>query len=128
MSGRAAWALGAAVVYGVLLTGVGGKIGSSEVLQGLYAVIYFTLGVVLLGAVARWWIKGAPAFWRPAMLGLGAFAALLEIWLWPGTGGLQPVDRWMLALLGLLAAAILVRLAPERVTRAWLGRDRRQNP
>lgn len=81
----------------------------------------------MLGTVARWWAPGAPALWRPAMLGLGALVAVVEIRLWPEVGNQSPVDRWMLALLGLLTVAILVRVVPEPIKRAWLGLDRRQD-
>lgn len=127
MSGRTAWTLLVVVVYGVQLTGVARIIESPGWQQTVYSATYFTLGVILLGAVARWWALGTSTLWRPVMLGLGALAAVLEIRLWPEAGSQAPVERWMLALVGLLAAAILVRLVPEPMKRAWLGLDRRQN-
>ncbi len=91
-----------------------------------YAAGYGVFGILLLGAVARWWQSGSPALWRPFMLSVGSLAAALEIWT-HAQGGLAgaPIDRWMLALLGLLVVALLARLLPNRVTRLWLGIDRR---
>ena len=91
-----------------------------------YGAGYFVFGVLLLGAVSRWWRAGSPALWRPFMLSVGSLAAALEIWSQPPgavTGAL--LDRWMLALLALLAVALLARLLPNRITRSWLDIDRR---
>jgi hypothetical protein len=91
-----------------------------------YGAGYFVFGVLLLGAVSRWWRTGSPALWRPFMLSAGSLAALLEIWSQsPGavTGAL--LDRWMLALLALLVVALLARLLPNHITRWWLDIDRR---
>ena len=69
----------------------------------LYAAGYAVFGGLLLGAVARWWQGGSPALWRPFMLSVGSLAAALEIWSYAqgGPAGVL-VDRWMVALLGLL--------------------------
>ena len=91
-----------------------------------YGVGYFVFGVLLLGAVSRWWRAGSPALWRPLMLSLGSLAAVLEIWSQPpGTVAGALLDRWMLALLALLAVALLARLLPNHITRLWLDIDRR---
>ena len=91
-----------------------------------YGAGYFVFGVLLLGAVSRWWRAGSPALWRPFMLSVGSLAAALEIWS-QQLGAVAGVllDRWMLALLSLLAVALLARLLPNRITRSWLDIDRR---
>ena len=99
-----------------------------------YGVGYFVFGVLLLGAVSRWWRAGSPALWRPFMLSVGSLAAALEIWsqqlgavaeVFPSTPLRTGLDRWMLALLALLAVALLARLLPNHITRLWLDIDRR---
>ena len=92
----------------------------------VYGIAYFLFGVVLLGTVARWWTRGSPALWRPFMLSVGSLCAALEIGL-RNAADTAPsaVDRWMVALLGLLVAAIAARWVPDRVTRLWFGVDRR---
>ena len=91
-----------------------------------YDAGYFMLGVLLLGAVSRWWRAGSPALWRPFMLSVGSLAAALEVWNQPqGAVAGVPLDRWMLALLALLAVALLARLLPNRITGLWLDFDRR---
>lgn len=99
-----------------------------------YGAGYFVFGVLLLGAVSRWWRAGSPALWRPFMLSVGSLAAALEIWsqqlgavagVFPSTLLRTGLDRWMLALLALLAVALLARLLPNRITRWWLDIDRR---
>jgi len=93
----------------------------------LYAEGYAVFGSLLLGAVARWWRGGSPALWRPFMLSVGSLAAAIEIWS-HGIGLPDiPVDRWMVALLGLLVVALLARLLPGRILRWWLGLERRQH-
>mgnify|MGYP001591475324 CR=1 FL=1 len=91
-----------------------------------YGAGYFVFGVLLLGAVSRWRRAGSPALWRPFMLSLGSLAAVLEIWSQPpGAVAGALLDRWMLALLALLAVALLARLLPNHITRSWLDIDRR---
>lgn len=91
-----------------------------------YSAGYTVFGVLLLGAVARWWRVGSPLLWRPLMLSVGALAAAVEIWIRPnGDFAVAPVDRWMLALLSLLIVALLARLMPNGMIRRWLGVDRR---
>jgi len=91
-----------------------------------YGTAYFLFGIVLLGAVARWWTRGSPALWRPLMLSVGSLCAAIEVGLRNSqTLGAPSVDRWMVALIGLVAAAIAARLIPFRLTRFWLGIDRR---
>lgn len=94
----------------------------------LYAEGYAVFGSLLLGAVARWWRGGSPTLWRPFMLSVGSLAAAIEIGS-HGKIGLAdiPVDRWMVALLGLLVVALLARLLPGRIIRLWLGLERRQH-
>ena len=92
----------------------------------VYGACYFVFGLLLLGAVSRWWRAGSPTLWRPFMLSVGSLAAALEIWSQPQ--GAIPgalLDRWMLALFALLAVALLARLLPDRITRWWLDVDRR---
>ena len=92
----------------------------------VYSGGYTLFGVLLLGAVARWWQLGSPQLWRPLMLSLGGLAAAVEIWLRPNGGfAATPLDRWMWALLSLLVVALLARLMPTGMIRRWLGVDRR---
>jgi len=87
---------------------------------------YGLFGAVLLGTISRWWSRGSPLVWRPAMLSIGALCAAGEIAV---RGGAMPegtlADQWMVALLGLLGAAIAARVIPDRYARVWLGIDRR---
>jgi hypothetical protein len=118
------WTAMAMVAGAAIYTGAGA--GRSPLFLWGYGTAYFLFGVVLLGAVARWWTRGSPALWRPFMLSVGSLGAALEIVLRNGQlAGLPPVDRWMVALVGLVAAAIAARLVPFRLTRFWLGIDRR---
>lgn len=95
----------------------------------VYSGGYLVFGVLLLGAVARWWRAGSPALWRPFMLSFGALAATLDVLMRPTTDFLvPPLDRWMLALLGLVVVALLVRLVPKGLIRRWLAVDRRASP
>lgn len=129
MQARTQWTAAALGGYAVLvlvarqLTGLPGA--TAAYVPGAYGAGYFVLGVLLLGAISRWWRAGSPALWRPFMLSLGSLAAALEIWTQPPGAVAVPLDRWMLALLGLLAVALLARLLPNRLTRLWLGLDRR---
>jgi len=92
---------------------------------GVHLWLYGLLGAVLIGAIARWWVSGSAALWRPAMLGLGSLAAAGEISLRLSTNAETPQQQWMVALLGLLMVAILMRLVPASLTRHWLGIERR---
>lgn len=99
---------------------------SAPLAPWVYSAGYSLFGVLLLGAVARWWRARSPWLWRPLMLSVGALAAALEIWLRPSADFVAtPLDRWMLALLSLLVVALLVRLMPSGMIRRWLGVDRR---
>jgi len=87
---------------------------------------YALFGVALLGTISRWWRRGSPLVWRPAMLSIGGLCAAAEVVARSGTAPAgMLVDQWMVALLGLLLAAIAARLIPERHARLWLGVDRR---
>jgi hypothetical protein len=90
-----------------------------------YGIEFFFFGVILLGAVARWWRTGSPALWRPVMLSLGSLGAAVELALRPQVPDGSLVDQWMAALLGLVLVAILARLLPYRINSLWLGLDRR---
>lgn len=129
MHGKNAWALATLAWYGILVlahrTALATLTGAA-VLPWLYGAGYLVLGVVLLGALARWWRHGSAPLWRPAMLSLGSLAAAAEITLLPAGAVVEPVDRWMVALLGLVAAALLARLTPSGLNHRWLGTDRRQ--
>ncbi|MDH4133303.1 MAG: hypothetical protein OEV31_00805 [Gammaproteobacteria bacterium] len=94
----------------------------------VYGAAYGLLGVALLGMISHWWVRGSPALWRPLMLGAGSLAAAGELWWRAGTPTVMtlPLDQWMVALLGLLAAGILARFAPDRVAHLWFGVERRQ--
>ena len=129
MQARWVWTVAVVGIYAAILLvsgWFGGLADGVTLSPWLYAAGYFVFGVVLLGAVARWWQGGSPALWRPFMLSVGSLAAALEI-ASPATNGLAnlPVDRWMTALLGLLAVALLARLLPMRVICWWLGLERR---
>lgn len=133
MQARVFWALAAGLWYGVIwlahrigLEEIG--VGSTATLRWVYGAGFFVFGVILLGAVARWWRTGSPALWRPVMLSVGSLAAAVELALVPQPAGGALVDQWMAALLGLLAVAILARILPDRVNRLWLGLDRRTHP
>jgi hypothetical protein len=130
MRARVFWALAAGIWYGAIWithrTGLADlEAVSSESLRLAYGAGFFVFGVLLLGAVARWWQNGSPALWRPVMLSVGSLAAALELALWSRPAGGPLLDQWMAALLGLVAVAILARVVPDRVTRLWLGLDRR---
>jgi len=128
---RWVWTVATAGIYAAILLysgRYGGAADGAVFFPWLYALGYAVFGGLLLGAVARWWRGGSPALWRPFMLSVGSLAAALEIWA-PAEGGLAgvPVDRWMVALLGMLVVALLARLLPRRVIRLWLGLERRQH-
>lgn len=124
MGHKGIWALTAmamlAAIYALAIP------GRWPMFPWVYGITYFLFGVVLLGTVARWWTRGSPALWRPFMLSVGSLCAALEIGL-RNAADTAPsaVDRWMVALLGLLVAAIAARWVPDRVTRLWFGVDRR---
>lgn len=123
MNQRTGWT-GATLLLAVLIVALAGH-GRMPLFTWLYGTAYFLLGVVLLGTVARWWRRGSPILWRPAMLSLGAIFAAIETG-WRGSAASAPaVDRWMVALLGLVLAAILARFLPVRLARFWFGVDRR---
>ena len=126
MQARWVWTLATAGIYAAILLRSGGLADGIHFFPWLYAAGYFVFGSLLLGAVARWWQGGSPALWRPFMLSVGSLAAALEIWSHTqGELDGAPVDRWMVALLGLLLVALLARLLPGRVIRLWLGLERR---
>jgi len=124
MGHKGIWALTAmamlAAIYALAIP------GRWPMFPWVYGITYLLFGVVLLGTVARWWTRGSPALWRPFMLSVGSLCAALEIGL-RNAADTAPsaVDRWMVALLGLLVAAIAARWVPDRVTRLWFGVDRR---
>jgi len=129
MQTRWVWTVAAVGMYASILLGsgrFGGAADGTVFFSWLYALGYAVFGSLLLGAVARWWRSGSPALWRPFMLSVGSIAAALEIWA-PTQSGLTgvSVDRWMVALLGMLAVALLARLLPRRIIRVWLGLERR---
>jgi len=131
MQARWVWAGATAGSYAAMLL-LSGRFGAEaddlHLYPWLYATGYAVFGGLLLGAVARWWQGGSPALWRPFMLSMGSLAAALEIWLHAkgGSAGVL-VDRWMMALFGLLLVALLARLMPGRIIRLWLGLERRQH-
>jgi hypothetical protein len=128
MHGKYNWALAALAWYGVLALAHRTALvtlGDGPVFPWLYGAGYLVFGVVLLGALARWWHHGSAALWRPAMLSLGSLAAAVEIALLPRAAAAEPVDQWMVALLGLVGAALLVRVATPALNHRWLGVDRR---
>jgi hypothetical protein len=125
------WAVTAMGMYVVILLisdRLAGAADGASIFIGLYAACYGVFGALLLGAVARWWRSGSPALWRPFMLSVGSLAAVLQIALISGHGfGSAAIDRWMVALFGLLVAALLARLLPIRLVRHWLSLERRQH-
>jgi hypothetical protein len=129
MQARWVWTVATTGCYSaiLLLSGrVGGFADGAIFSPWLYAAGYAVFGGLLLGAVARWWQGGSPALWRPFMLSVGSLAAALEIWSYAQAGPVgEPVDRWMVALLGLLVVALLARLLPGHIIRLWLGLERR---
>lgn len=131
MQARWVWAVATAGSYATILLlsrGFGGVADDVHFTPWLYAAGYAVFGGLLLGTVARWWQGGSPALWRPFMLSVGSLAAALEIWAYTQSGFAgESVDRWMVALLGLLAAALLARLLPTRAIHLWLGLERRQH-
>jgi hypothetical protein len=123
---RFVWTTVTAGLAGVILA-VATRNGSVLSAWG-YGAAYFLFGVALLGTVARWWVQGSPAVWRLLMLSVGALAAAGEIgWRAGGIPASIPVEQWMTALLGLLAAALCARLLPYRIIRVWLGIERRMH-
>lgn len=131
MQARWVWTIATAGIYTaiLLLSGrLGGLADGESFSPWLYAASYCVFGGLLLGAVARWWQGGSPALWRPFMLSVGSLAAALEIWSHAqGDPAGVPIDRWMVALLGLLVVALLARLLPGRAIRLWFGIERRQH-
>lgn len=129
MQARVLWTAAALGGYGVSVLvsrAVAGLPGTTTQVLWAQGIGYFVFGVLLLGAVSRWWRAGSPALWRPFMLSVGSLAAVLDIWNQPpGVVTAMPLDRWMLALLALLVVALLARLLPNRVIRWWLAIDRR---
>lgn len=124
MGHKGIWALTAmamlAAIYALAIP------GRWPMFPWVYGIMYFLFGIVLLGTVARWWTQGSPALWRPFMLSVGSLCAAFEIGL-RNAADTTPsaVDRWLVALIGLLAVALAARLVPYRVTRFWFGVDRR---
>lgn len=123
--GWTAGALGAYVVVSVVARQMPGFPGPNQPLAWIYVLGYGLFGALLLGAVARWWHDGSRVLWRPMMLCLGGIAAALEIWMNPHPLLASFWNRWMLALFGLLMAALAVRFFPRRLIALWLGVDRR---
>jgi hypothetical protein len=130
MQERWIWAVAATAMYAAISLISGRFAGAADwtaTFLGLYAASYSVFGALLLGAVARWWRGGSPALWRPFMLSVGSLAAALEIALHARLGvASASIDRWMVALLGLLIAALLARLLPGRIVHLWLSLERRQ--
>lgn len=128
MYGRTTWALAALAWYGMAAlahrTALAVAAGST-LFPWLYGVAYLVFGVLLLGTLARWWPHGSAPLWRPAMLSLGSLAAAAEIALLPAAATPARVDQWMVALLGLVGAALLVRVVTPALNHRWLGIDRR---
>jgi hypothetical protein len=128
MQSKYAWALAALVWYGILMLAhrvALVTVAGSPVFEWLYGAGFFVLGLVLLGAVARWWWRGSAALWRPVMLSVGSLAAAGDIVLLPPGAVPAPVELWMVAVLGLVGAALLVRIAPAGVNHHLLGIERR---
>jgi hypothetical protein len=121
MSARWIWTLASISVYSAIFLFA----RFPGVNPWLYGLLYGLLGTVLLGTISRWWVRGSAALWRPAMLGLGSLAAAGEIGLRVGTHSESLQQQWMVALLGLLTVAVVMRLTPLTLTRRWLGIDRR---
>lgn len=128
MYGKYTWALAALAWYGILMLAhrtALATIAAAPVFPWLYGSGYLVFGVVLLGALARGWHYGSAPLWRPAMLSVGSLAAAAELALLPPGAVVAPVEQWMVALLGLVGAALLVRVAPPAVNYRWLRVDRR---
>lgn len=124
--GWTAGALGAYVVVSMAARQLPGFSSPNQSMAWVYVLGYGLFGALLLGAVARWWRDGPRALWRPLMLSLGGSAAALEIWMDPNLFHAAAFwDRWMLALIGLLAVALAARFIPSRLIALWLGVDRR---
>lgn len=86
---------------------------------------YFALGGLLVAAVMRLLPALTPSLGRAyAVLG-GAALAGIEAWLLPPPPGITRLDAWMAGLLGLVLAALAVRLVPASVACAWMGRPER---
>ena len=121
------WAVGAAVWYGLILAGqdyAQGLVGSSAgALKLVYGLGFMVLGIVVLGALARWFPKAEAVVWRSAAILTSALLAAAAIAL-PGAGGwsAQRIDLWMAALLGLGIAVIASRFLPAPWVDRWLGR------
>ncbi len=90
-----------------------------------YALVFAGLGVLLQGTIVRLFSQLTPTLWRPLMLCLGAALALLQLWIVEiATGIPMSVDRWMSAILGLAAIAVLARVLPEAMVLRWYGTER----
>lgn len=129
MQPRIGWTAGAVCAYVVVSLAarqLPGFAGPNQPMAWVYVLGYGLFGALLLGAVARWWRAGSRSLWRPLMLCLGGPAAALEIWMNPHPFLATTFwDRWMLALFGLLAVALVARFIPIRLIALWLGVDRR---
>ncbi|MHB8454621.1 MAG: hypothetical protein ACYDDO_07935 [Acidiferrobacterales bacterium] len=100
-------------------------ISRTDALLWTHVFGYLVLGLLLLGAAARWWSNSSSLLWRPIMIAAGSGLAAAEAIVHGGATDAARVDIWMASMLGLLLAAILARLLPEAITRRWLGIDRR---
>lgn len=121
------WTAGALGLYMVVSMAARqpGFSGPYQSMAWVYVLGYGLFGVLLLGAVARWWRQGS-TLWRPVMLCLGGLAAAFEIWLDPKPHlAVTFWDRWMLAMFGLMTVALAARFIPSRLIALWLGIDRR---
>jgi hypothetical protein len=86
---------------------------------------YAGFGIVLLAAMARLFLLHSFHWLRMMMVLFGALLAFLQSLAFSMRHSLAlPMELWLMAVLGLAAIAMLVRVLPSRFAYFWLGRDR----
>ena len=92
--------------------------------KAVHIGIYFVLGVLGVGALARIRPEWPRPMWGSTALVVGAlFGALDEYHQSFVMGREQSMQDWLTDLLGLAVAVIIARAARGRLARGWLGQE-----